>query len=142
MFFLSKPTVMNCTVLYCTVVWCVSTRQTHSIHSCNFISPSPFLFSYLLLSPSLRSSLHLDLLICPASFFLNLVMSSFLPTLSSHNTKFNSQRISDYLYCAASADGSVVFVLRRPRNNRDGPKPRTLSDIVGMYQPSSFSLFM
>ena len=99
-------------------------------------------FSSLLLSPFLRTSLHLDLLTCPASFFLNLVKSSFLPTLSSLNTKFNSPRISDYLYRAASADGSVVFVLRRPRNNRDGPKPRTLSDIVGMYQPSSFSLFM
>lgn len=37
----------------------------------------------------------------------------------------------------ASADGSVVFVLRRPRNNRDGPKPRTLSDIVGMSVPFS-----
>ena len=33
----------------------------------------------------------------------------------------------------ASADGTSVYFLKRPPNNRDGPKPRTLADIVGKY---------
>jgi hypothetical protein len=33
----------------------------------------------------------------------------------------------------ATADGRVIYVLKRPQNNREAPKPRSLADIIGVY---------
>jgi hypothetical protein len=33
----------------------------------------------------------------------------------------------------ATADGRVIYVLKRPQNNREAPKPRSLEEIIGVY---------
>lgn len=60
-----------------------------------------------------------------------LLLSSTLP----HTTPFliSNDKCHSFSSFLASADGSVVFFLKRPPSNRDGPRPRTLSDIVGAW---------